>query len=247
MTGEEYTLNILLNINNFGEPFARDVLRRSIRPWMRVLIVPFSFHEDWITCAEDFDRHYARGQDEFEDIAQAFAAYGIRRRNLRTLHYFRDTPRVCREKLRHADVLFFTGGYPDKLLYRIDEKRLRRAICGFRGIVMGTSAGAMIQLDHYHVTPEEDGQDYEYHDGLGLLSGFDIEVHYEPAFAHLAGMVTALRLHHKTIFALPNHGGLVVDGERLTLLGDAFAVDEGDADALQAELDRLLEDGDETP
>ena len=61
MTGEECALNILLNINNFGEPFARDVLRRSIRPWMRVLIVPFSFHEDWITCAEDFDRHYARG------------------------------------------------------------------------------------------------------------------------------------------------------------------------------------------
>lgn len=235
-------MNILLNINNFSEDFAYEYLKDILHPKMKVLIIPFSYHEDWIDSAEEFDEHYRKGKDEYEDIAKEFMNYGIPRRNIQILHYYRDSIRKCKSKIYHADVLFLTGGYPDRFLYRIDQKNLRRSIQNFKGIVMGTSAGAMIQFDRYHVTPEEEGMDYEYHEGLGLLSGFDIEVHYEDTFAHLSSLITDLKLHQIPIFALPNRGGMIVDGDEMVLLGDAFEINEEDIELMQDELDEIVDE-----
>lgn len=239
-------MNILLNINNFSESFAYDALSEILDPRMKVLIIPFSYHEDWITCEADFDAHYRKGCEEYEDIAKEFMNYGIARRNIQVLHYYKDSPRKCKNKIYHADVLFLTGGYPDKFLYRIDQKHIRKAIQKFRGVIMGTSAGAMIQFDRYHVTPEEEGQDYEYHEGLGLISGFDIEVHYEDSFEHLSSLIMDLKFHGIPIFALPNWGGMIVDGEDMMLLGDAFEIGVEDIDELQQTLDEIIEEAEYT-
>lgn len=233
-------MNILLNINNFSEEFAYEALKEIIKPWMKVLVIPFSYHEDWINSSWEFDQHYKKGKEEFEDIAKEFMNYGIPRRNIKILHYYKDSIHRSKSKIYHADILFLTGGYPDRFLYRIDQKRIRKAIQKFPGIVMGTSAGAMIQFDEYHVTPEEEGQDYEYHEGLGLLSDFDIEVHYEDSFEHLASLITDLKLHDKPIFALPNWGGMIVDGDDYMLLGDAFEVGAEDIHVMQEELDEIM-------
>ena len=238
-------MNILLNINNFSEEFAYDTLKDIIQPYMNVLIIPFSYHEDWINSCEEFDAHYSKGKDEFEDIAKEFVNYGIKRRNIQVLHYYKDSRKTIRRKFHFADIIFLTGGYPDRFLYRIDQLNIRKMIQNFKGIVMGTSAGAMIQFDEYHVTPEEEGQDYEYHEGLGLLSGFDIEVHYEDSFMHLASLVTDLKLHGKPIFVLPNYGGMVVDGDDYVLLGDAFEIGEEHIEAIQEELDSLVNENSE--
>ena len=237
-------MNILLNINNFSQPYAYDTLRQIIKPEMHVLIIPWSYHEDYIRSAEDFDREYGKNGAQYEEIAAEFMSYGIKRRNIRVLHYYKDSKRIARSKFYHADILFLTGGYPDRFLYRIDHVGIRSLIQSFPGIVMGTSAGAMIQLDRYHVTPEEEGQDYEYHEGLGLLSGFDIEVHYEDSFAHLSSLIIDLKLHGTPIFALPNTGGMIVNGEDYLLLGDAFPIDEEDIEDLQDTLDYLIEEDD---
>ena len=201
-------------------------------------MIPFSYHEDYIKNERDFDEHFSKGKDQYEDIAKEFRKYGIK--NIKVLHYYRDSRKTIRSKFYHADILFFTGGYPDKFLYRIDQLNIRKFILNFKGIIMGTSAGAMIQFDKYHVTPEEEGQDYEYHEGLGLLSGFDIEVHYEDSFNHLASLITDLKLHPIPIFALPNNGGMIVDGDEYLLLGDAFEVNPNDIDEMQEELEELI-------
>ncbi|MDO4466444.1 MAG: Type 1 glutamine amidotransferase-like domain-containing protein [Bacillota bacterium] len=234
-------MNVLLNINNFSEPFAYSVLKDIIKKNMRVLIIPFSYHEDWIKNAKDFDQHYQRGKDEYEDIAKEFVNYGIPKRHIKVLHYYKYSNKKCKSMIYNADILFLIGGYPDKLLYRIDQKNIRKSIQNFRGIVMGTSAGAMVQFDHYHVTPEEEGQEYEYHDGLGLLSGFDIEVHYEETFNHLAGVLIDLKLHNVPIFALPNTGGMIIDRDDYCLLGDAFEIGEKDIDFLQEKINKIVE------
>lgn len=235
-------MNILLNINNFSEPWAYDELSEIIKPNMKVLIVPWSYHEDFITNAADFDREFGKGGPQYEEIAREFMNYGIKRRNIRVLHYYKDSRRMMRMKFFFADIVFFTGGYPDKFLYRIDKKNIRPFIEKFKGIYMGTSAGAMIQFDHYHVTPEEEGQDYDYQDGLGLLSGFDIEVHYEEDFPHIASLLIDLQLHDTPIFALPNTGGMIVEDDDYMLLGDAFLIVPEDIPELQEVMDEIVQE-----
>ena len=128
------------------------------------------------------------------------------------------------------------------LLKRIDSMGIRERIVNFKGIVMGTSAGAMVQLDKFHITPENDGEEYGYcENGLWLISGFDIEVHYEENFLHLSGLITDLKLHGTKIYAMPNNGGLIVKGKRITPIGDVFEVTRDNLDMLQDKLDETVE------
>lgn len=234
-------INILLNINNFGDGFAKPTLRRIIKRRHRVLIIPFSYHEDYVRNSEEFKEHFSKTSPEIQEIVQEFGKYGIHSKNIRILNYYDDSKETIENKFKRANILFFTGGYPDRLLYRIDQLGIRDRIKNFKGIVMGTSAGAMIQLDRYHVTPEDNNGEYEYHDGLGLISGFDIEVHYEDDCLHLSSLITDLKLHDKTIYAMPNEGGLVVKGNRITEIGNTFALTSDDIDALQFVLDEIIE------
>ena len=235
-------MNILLNINNFGQEFAYKKLRKIIKKNHRVLIIPFSYHEDYINTPEEFNKHFSKGCEEIEEIINEFNVYGIKRKNIKILNFYKETPNSIKNKFNHSDIIFLTGGYPDRFLYRIDTLGIRDYLVNFKGIVMGTSAGAMIQLDEYHVTPEDYETDYEYHDGLGLISGFDIEVHFEEDFLHLSGLITDLKLHNKLIYAMPNHGGLIVDGDKLTPIGDTFIITTKDIDILQKDLDIICKE-----
>lgn len=236
--------NVLLNINNFGDEFAYRHLKNIIKCRYNVLIIPFSYHEDYIHNSDDFNTHFSKTSPEMREIVNEFWKYGIRSKQIRILNYYEDTPEIVHNKFKRANVLFFTGGYPEQLLMRIDNMNIRERIRNFRGVVMGTSAGAMAQLDKFHITPENVDDEYEYcEDGLGLLSGFDIEVHYENNFLHLSGMITDLQLHGTAIYAMPNNGGLVIRNRKIKSIGRTFKVTRDDIDGLQAVLDEIIKNG----
>lgn len=234
--------NILLNINNFGDEFAYRYLKNIIRRRHNVLIIPFSYHEEYVKSSDDFKKHFSKTSPEMREIVNEFGKYGIISKNIRILNYYNDTQETVENKFKRADILFFTGGYPKQLLQRIDNMNIREKIRDFKGIVIGTSAGAMVQFDKFHITPETVGDEYEYcEDGLGLISGFDIEVHYESDFLHLSGVITALKENGITIYAMPNAGGVIVKNGRIQMIGNTFEVGTDDIDELQATLDEMLE------
>lgn len=213
-------MNVLLNINNFSNDFAFAYLKDIIKPHHRVLIFPFAYHEDYIHNAEEYAQHFSKGCQEIEEIIAEFSEYGVSRKNIKIVNYYTDSRQQIKSKIYHSDILFFTGGYPDRILYRLDDRNIRNYILKFPGIVMGTSAGAMIQFDKYHVTPEDDTQTYDFQFGLGLISGFDIEVHFEENETHLKSIEQALIDNDVPVYALPNDSGLIVDDGEITIMGD---------------------------
>ena len=236
-------INVLLNINNFGDEFAYRYLKNIIKRRHNVLIIPFSYHEDYVRSENDFKKHFSKTSPEMRGIVNEFEKYGIISKNIRILNYYNDTQKTVENKFKRADILFFPGGYPEQLLERIDNMNIREKIQDFKGIVMGTSAGAMVQFDKFHITPENIEDEYEYcENGLGLLSGFDIEVHYEEDFLHLSGMITALKENGTTIYAMPNEGGVIVKNGRIKMIENTFEVGLEDVDELQVILDRIVKD-----
>ena len=115
---------------------------------------------------------------------------------------------------------------------------IKEAIAAFDGVVMGTSAGALIQLDEYHLN-EEEGYPYQIQEGLGLIGGFDIDVHYEENETHVSGIIRSIEDMDRPVVCMPNDGGMILDGENVELLGGTFVLTRDNLDELYEEYDAL--------
>ncbi len=82
----------------------------------------------------------------------------------------------------------------------------------------------MVQLDNYHITPDDDYPDYQYQDGLGLVSGFEIEVHYCHSDIQEAGLRRVIKEKQLPTYTIPNDGGLLVNEHQIQTFGTAALV-----------------------
>ncbi len=213
-------MNILLNLYNFHEDWAREVLDGVFHRDMTVCLLPLSFDRDWIHNKQEWKFEYGPKGKCRQELMEPFMAYGIPKRNIRVVNYFNDTPESAREKVESADVLFFPGGFPDQMMERLYQLELVDVIRGFDGIIMGASAGAMIQFDTYHITADQDYDEFQYHEGLGFLDHFEIEVHYEGTDVQNEAIERVMNERELPVLAIGNQGGVVVDGPDIIPMGD---------------------------
>lgn len=206
--------NVLLNTYAFHEPWAQPWMSRLLQPWMRVTVVALSFN------AGDSEET-AQTEGHRRDLLPAFRYYGIREENICLINWFEDNPITAREKIASSDVLFFTGGWPEHMMYRLRILELVEQIETFPGIVMGCSAGAMIQLRQYHITPvpAEGYFEFCYQYGMNMLHRFYVEVHYMETELQHRSIRRVLEEKGKPVIALYNDGGLLVEEGCLTPMG----------------------------
>lgn len=212
--------NVLLNIYEFQESWAFEHLSKVLRPSQRVTLVPLSYRDDWVLNNAQWQAAYGPQGKYFLELAEPFAAYGIDADQINAVNYFTDTPETAAEKMKNADVLFFMGGLPDRMMERLDDMKLLPVLKEYDGIVMGASAGAMIQFGEYHITPDKDYDHFQYHQGLGYLNRFGFEAHYEGSDSQNDGIQRVLAERNRSVFAVGNHGGLLVKDGGIVCMGD---------------------------
>lgn len=212
-------INILLNNGRVDAPWCRKRLSRYIRPGMKILVIPFSFHEDYIPDNEAWHQVYSPGCREAEEIVRPLLTLGIRETDIAFVNYFTDTPLTLGKLAYQADLIYLPGGYPNRLMKRLWEFGAISQLSAFPGILLGCSAGAMAQIDHFHATPEEPGQEFYYCDGLGCISGFDLEVHYTGSQLQNDCIQRTLAETNRTVIAIEEDGGLILDRGRLYQMG----------------------------
>ena len=231
-------IHVLLNLSNFDEPWAYGSMENFLNPSSKVLIVPLSYSEGWITDGIEWKEKYGKGTDGYEEIVRPFRSFGIKDRSIKWINYYEDDETSARRKIQEADVLFFTGGYPDWMLQRLYDLGIKEDVQNFDGVMMGASAGAMIQLDEFHLTPQED-YEYQYYEGLALIGGFDVEVHYEEDLSHIEAIIRTIEDTGKPVIAMPNESGVIIDGQSFELLGGAFVLGTNELDELYEAYDAL--------
>ena len=202
-------VNILLNSFRFAEPWCRQAIGRWLKPGMRVLVFPFAFRPEQIPDAQEWETRYNRENGRFSlGLAEVFWQYGIPLSQLEWVNYYApeaDSPR----KIAKSDVLYFCGGEPDLLYQRLEELDLLAPLKRFCGIVMGDSAGAVIQLSRYHDQP-----------GLGYLRDFDLEVHYTGSEEQQAAIRQFAVEHRNMVLALGQQAAIVAVDDEVECLGD---------------------------
>ena len=225
-------INFLLDwLNIDKEPFFSAV-KGYVRPTDRVCTVAFSFKDSQARCAEDWKLLYD-GEDSYyyHRMTAPFTAHGISKDNISVVNYFEDTKEAAREKIESSDILVFPGGNVGRMMDRITEFDLYDTIFNYRGIIMGASAGAVIQLGEYHAPIYyNEYPEFRYSKGLGLVDGFYLEVHYKEAEAQKESLRRVLREREKPVYATFNaKGGIIVENGRVTPVGEVLRFDkEGD-------------------
>jgi len=215
-------VNVLLEGYDIDAPWLFEELRPYISPRSKVAVIAFSFRDSRVKNLEDWNVLYASATGRFYNgIVRAFEAYGILEQDIFFLNYFTDTKESAADKIRQANILYFLGGLPDKMMERIEEFDLRDALIDHKGVIMGYSAGAVIQLSEYHLSPDEDYPHFQYHKGLPYLDNFYLEVHYEGTEPQKSAIEQVLTDRKKIVYATSlMRGALIVDNGTVKTVGD---------------------------
>lgn len=215
-------VHILPDILDFSADFLFAELKRWIHPESKVAILAFSYRDCSVRCLTDWNRLYAKGGGMYYDAMVApFLNYGIPESQIRWINYYTDTKANAAEILRQADIIYLPGGLPDRMLERIDDFDLRNSLLSFQGVMMGYSAGALIQLQEYHLSPDSDYPEFCYRKGLPLLRDFYLEVHYEGTDVQNQAIQRVLNERCQTVYAtVTDRSAIVVEGSEIKLLGD---------------------------
>ncbi len=210
--------NILLNYYNFDGDWARCHLKKLFANKPRVLILPLAYRPTQAWDNESWLNIYGKDGEKYAAIIKPFAGYGYKEGETDWLNPYDERDHLS--QIRRAEMLFFTGGMPERALKRLDDLGLTDAVKNFDGIVAGASAGAMLQLKTYHITPDEDYPEYAIDNGLGLVEGLDLEVHYLATPLQDECAERAHREHGLPVYKMRHEGGLLINGGNITVMGD---------------------------
>lgn len=214
-------INVLLNYYNFDGEWARLYLQNIVTD-KRVLIIPLAFRESqaWDNCS--WQSVYGKHGEKYDNILKPFLEYGYAESDIDWLNCYDNKDHV--KQIQNASLLFFTGGMPEKAIRRMEELGITDAVRNFNGVVMGASAGAMLQLELYHITPDEDYGSYEICRGLGMVRGFDLEVHYLATDLQNECTDRAVKQLGLPVYQMRHEGGLIVQNGTITVMGQVNKV-----------------------
>lgn len=214
-------IHILNNIHMYNADWCFEDFKRIIKSEYKITIIALAFQETKIPNAEIWDRFYGAADGiYYQGFVNVFKDFGISADQLEIVDYYRDTHESAMAKIEKADILYFLGGLPDVMLARLEEMDLVAAIRKHNGIVIGYSAGALIQLDEYHLSPDEDYEEFGYYSGLGFLRDFYVEVHYEGSDIQKESIQRVLCERRKPVYAVANDGALIVDNDGVRMIGN---------------------------
>lgn len=150
-------VNILLEGFDIDADWLYDDLKSYLKPGYSVAVVAFSFRDSRVKSIEDWNALYDKGKGKYySSIVGPFSAYGISEKNITFINYFTDSKESALQKVNNAKIIYFLGGLPDKMMERIKEFNLYDALLNHDGVIMGYSAGAVIQLREYYLSPDDD-------------------------------------------------------------------------------------------
>lgn len=210
----------LINYYNFDQQWAYDCFGKYIHSNSRVAIVALAYRDSEVSDSASWQAKYGVGGTHYDKIMSPFFSFGVSADNISWVVPYTDSNEHAQQKLASADIILLCGGLPDRLHDRLTDMQLVDSILAHSGFIIGVSAGAMVLLDNYHITPDDDYNSYmPVNKGLGLVSGVDLEVHYTASKIQRQCIVDQLAQREETIYAIYHEGGILVEDNVVQCMG----------------------------
>lgn len=210
--------NILMSRSGaLNSSWAINETSKIIKKGMKVAVVGFSFFHS--LSKEEYQAVYNANSEYNLKIDEMFLSFGVT--DVNWIYYYDMSKAEMVKLIKEADILYFPGGAPDLMYERIVEKDILEELKSFNKIVIGSSAGAMIQLGHFHISPDNEYFKFSEHQGLGYLNDFFIEVHYARRKKQKSSMRKMRKNYLKPIYTICDNGMIIVKSDIIITLNEA--------------------------
>lgn len=114
--------------------------------------------------------------------------------------------------IKNSDILVICGGNPEMLYSKVvQETEILYEIKHYKGIIIGASAGADLQLKRYFITAKNNYYKYfAFYDGFGILDDpFYLDVHSINNHLYLSKLQKIAEEKQKNIYAIFDDGAII--------------------------------------
>lgn len=146
---------------------------------------------------------------------------GIKLENINVLNcYDKKNYHTFKDILKNSDMIVLCGGNPEMLYSKVvQETELLYDIKYYKGIILGFSAGADLQLKRYFITAKNNYYKYfAFYDGFGVLDDpFYLDVHSINNKFYLDKLQKVANDRRKKVYAIFNDGALIYNRDNKQL------------------------------
>ncbi|MBE6140976.1 MAG: hypothetical protein E7172_05570 [Firmicutes bacterium] len=219
--------NVLLSEYEKGMQLVDSKLRKIIKGDEKAVIIawtfPFelekkSFEEEW----------FPKNGRRYNKYVGSLLNLGIKEENIIVLNcYDKENFKNFKQIIDDSDILVITGGNPEMLYSKVtQETEILYNIKHYKGIIIGFSAGADLQLKRYFITAKNNYYKYfAFYDGFGVLDDpFYLDVHSINNKRYLDKLQKISNEKKKNVYAIFDDGAMIYDrvSNNLELFGNVL-------------------------
>lgn len=219
--------SVLLSEYEKGMQLVDSKLRKIIKGDEKVVIIAWtfpveidkqSFEEEW----------FPKNGRRYNKYVGSLLNLGIKEKNIIVLNcYDKENFKNFKQIIDASDILVITGGNPEMLYSKVtQETEILYNIKHYKGIIIGFSAGADLQLKRYFITAKNNYYKYfAFYDGFGVLDDpFYLDVHSINNKRYLDKLQKVSNEKKKDVYAIFDDGAMIYDrvSNNLELFGNVL-------------------------
>lgn len=199
--------SILMSQFNIGFDVISDKMKSLIKEKSKIVIIPWSFAKELESknIKEFFDE-----KKEF-DYLKPLLELGVKRENIVILDCYNHSKEYMVNAINHSDVIILTGGNPEMLYKKVLELGILKTLQEYKKIIIGSSAGAELQLKRYFITKKNNYyKKFGWYEGFGIIDNdFYFDVHSINKGRYLPSLKEKSKLLKKKIYCLFDTGIII--------------------------------------
>lgn len=215
-------VNIISSKTIFDKKEVNEVLSKYIKKDSKICVIAFSqFLYDY--THESYLESYKKETGVwYLHIVEPLLTYGVKEENISFVLYNKDSSKEAKNKINDADIIFLPGGAPDLFMERLKEYDLIDYLKSLDKVFMGPSAGSMIQFDWFHISKDKDYNKFSINEGLGLISGFGVEVHFNRRKQQKKGLRRVSHYNDRPVYVVKETGLMILEDNEIIFRKDVY-------------------------
>ena len=206
----------------------QDRLKEIILPHQKVAILPWAFPVE-LNSEKLLNEYFKEGEKRYHRYVDVLLSLGLKKEHIFVCDCYGDSSKI-KELIHQCDVLVLPGGNPEMLFQKVvHDTELLYDLKYFPGIIIGESAGALLQFKRYFITAKNNFYKYfAYYDGFGIIdNSFYLDVHSCQNSLYVQRLRNVSKEKKCPLYALFDDGAMVYNRQtkNIELFGNVVLYD----------------------